>query len=240
MLVPSMRGGSRERMAETGGSELARPALIAPASPGAAWRRRGIALDRYFTRVAILPTFVVMLGVFGMPLAFSFYLSFTGYAQGQGLFSGGYVGLENYQDLLSDPLHWQHRDHPRLHGGRCGSGNGTRPWYRVAAEHGPAGDPHLPHRADHTNDGHSHRWRAVLEVTARSEPWRDQRLDRSAYRLARQARHCAGRDLDRRGLAEDALRDADSARGPAFAARRADGGRRDRRRPSLARWRGYH
>jgi multiple sugar transport system permease protein len=104
MLVPSMRGGSRERMAETGGSELARPALIAPASPGAAWRRRGIVLDRYFTRVAILPTFVVMLGVFGMPLAFSFYLSFTGYAQGQGLFSGGYVGLENYQDLLSDPV----------------------------------------------------------------------------------------------------------------------------------------
>ena len=91
-------------MAETGGSELARPALIAPASPGAAWRRRGIVLDRYFTRVAILPTFVVMLGVFGMPLAFSFYLSFTGYAQGQGLFSGGYVGLENYQDLLSDPV----------------------------------------------------------------------------------------------------------------------------------------
>src|SRR6202043_3744109 len=36
--------------------------------------------------------------------AFSFYLSFTGYAQGQGLFSGGYVGLENYQDLLSDPV----------------------------------------------------------------------------------------------------------------------------------------
>src|SRR5438477_1762696 len=28
-------GGSGERMAETGGSELARPALIAPASPGA-------------------------------------------------------------------------------------------------------------------------------------------------------------------------------------------------------------
>src|SRR5260370_13350633 len=74
MLVPSRRGGSGERMGETGGSELARPALIGPASPGAAWRRRGIVLDRYFTRVAILPTFVVMLGVFGMPLAFSFYL----------------------------------------------------------------------------------------------------------------------------------------------------------------------
>ena len=90
-------------MGETGGSELARPALIAAEPPRAAWPRRGIVLDRYFTRVAILPTFVVMLGVFGMPLAFSFYLSFTGYAQDQGLFSGGYVGLENYQDLLSDP-----------------------------------------------------------------------------------------------------------------------------------------
>ena len=91
-------------MGETGGSELARPALIAAAPPRAAWQRRGIVLDRYFTRVAILPTFVVMLGVFGMPLVFSFYLSFTGYAQGEGLFSGGYVGLENYQDLLSDTV----------------------------------------------------------------------------------------------------------------------------------------
>lgn len=91
-------------MGQTGGSELARPALTAAAPPSAAWRRQGIVLDRYFTRVAILPTFVVMLGVFGMPLAFSFYLSFTGYAQGVGLFSGGYVGLENYQDLLSDPV----------------------------------------------------------------------------------------------------------------------------------------
>jgi multiple sugar transport system permease protein len=56
-------------MGKTGGSELAPPALIAAASPGAAWRRRDIVLDRFFTRVAILPTFVVMLGVFGMPLA---------------------------------------------------------------------------------------------------------------------------------------------------------------------------
>src|SRR5260370_18691727 len=90
-------------MGETRGSQLARPALIAAAPQSAAWPRRGIVLDRYFTRVAILPTFVGMLGVFGMPLAFSFYLSFTGYAQGQGLFSGGYVGLGNYQDLLSNP-----------------------------------------------------------------------------------------------------------------------------------------
>jgi multiple sugar transport system permease protein len=89
---------------ETGGSEVARSALIAAAPPRVAWRRRRLALDRYFNRVTVLPTFVIMLGVFGMPLAFSFYLSFTGYAQGQGLFSGGYVGLENYQDLLSDSV----------------------------------------------------------------------------------------------------------------------------------------
>src|SRR5215831_14646481 len=96
-------------MGEFGGSELARHARIAAAPARVAWRRRGIVFDRYFTRVAILPTFAVMLGVFGMPLAFCFYLSFTGYAQGQGLFSGGYVGLENYQELLSDPvLYRQH------------------------------------------------------------------------------------------------------------------------------------
>ena len=91
-------------MAQTGGTELAHPTLMAAAPPRGAWRRRGIVLDRYFTGAAILPTFVVMLGVFGMPLALSLYLSFTGYAQSQGLFSGGYVGLENYQDLLSDPV----------------------------------------------------------------------------------------------------------------------------------------
>src|SRR3984893_12241942 len=103
MVLPPRRGGSGERMGETGGSELARPALIAAAPPNAASRRRGIVPDRYFTGVAILPTFVVMLGIFGMPLAFSFYLSFTGYAQGQRLFSGGYVGLYICSDRLSDP-----------------------------------------------------------------------------------------------------------------------------------------
>ena len=79
-------------MAETGGSELARPALIPAAPARAEWRRRGIELDHYFTRMAILPTFVVMLGIFGMPLGFSFYLSFTGYAQGQGCSAAGMSG----------------------------------------------------------------------------------------------------------------------------------------------------
>jgi hypothetical protein len=87
--------GNRDLTAAVFGAALHRPRISSrlPSAP-ATW----------FTGIAILPTFVVMLGIFGMPLAFSFYLSFTDYAQGQGLFSGGYVGLENYQDLLSDPV----------------------------------------------------------------------------------------------------------------------------------------
>jgi len=45
-----------------------------------------------------------MLGIFGLPLAFSFYLSFTGWTAGKGLFSGEIIGLANYEDLLTDPV----------------------------------------------------------------------------------------------------------------------------------------
>jgi multiple sugar transport system permease protein len=62
------------------------------------------ALDRAFAAVAVLPTFVVMLCVFGIPLLFSLYLSFTGWAPGEALFGGSFVGLDNYQDLLADPV----------------------------------------------------------------------------------------------------------------------------------------
>ena len=61
-------------------------------------------LDRYFVHAAVLPTFVVMLGVFGLPLAFSLYLSFTAWAPDQPLFTGRFVGLANYQDLLTYPV----------------------------------------------------------------------------------------------------------------------------------------
>ena len=90
-------------MGEGGVSELVRPALIVPAPPRAAWGLGGTLLDRHFTRIAVLPTFVVMLGIFGMPLAFSFYLSFTGWEMDQPLFSGHFVGFDNYRDLLTDP-----------------------------------------------------------------------------------------------------------------------------------------
>src|SRR5580704_9857330 len=61
--------GSGERMGEGGVSELVQPALLVPVRPRAAWGLAGTLLDRHFTRIAVLPTFVVMLGIFGMPLA---------------------------------------------------------------------------------------------------------------------------------------------------------------------------
>ena len=64
---------------------------------GSAW------LDRQFARLAVLPTMLVMLGVFGLPLLFSGYLSFQGWAPDQALFGGRFTGLDNYQDLLTDP-----------------------------------------------------------------------------------------------------------------------------------------
>jgi multiple sugar transport system permease protein len=60
--------------------------------------------DRDFAPLAILPTFVVMLSVFGIPLSFSLYLSLTGWSPEQVLLGGAFVGLANYEDLLADPV----------------------------------------------------------------------------------------------------------------------------------------
>jgi multiple sugar transport system permease protein len=68
-----------------------------------AWALCGFSLDRAFPAVAVLPTFVVMLCIFGIPLLFSLYLSFTGWALDQALMGGRFVGLANYEDLLNDP-----------------------------------------------------------------------------------------------------------------------------------------
>src|ERR1700757_5337733 len=68
-----------------------------------AWALRGFSLDRAFTAIAVLPTFAVMLCIFGIPLLFSLYLSFTGWALDQALMGGEFVGLANYEDLLNDP-----------------------------------------------------------------------------------------------------------------------------------------
>ncbi len=59
--------------------------------------------DRQFTRVAVLPTSLMMLLIFGLPLLFSLYLSFEGWSPDQGLFSGSFTGTANFEDLLTDP-----------------------------------------------------------------------------------------------------------------------------------------
>ena len=41
-------------------------------------------LDRQFTRIAVLPTSAMMLLIFGIPLAFSLYLSFQGWSPDAG------------------------------------------------------------------------------------------------------------------------------------------------------------
>jgi multiple sugar transport system permease protein len=60
-------------------------------------------LDRQFVRFAVLPTTAMMVLIFGIPLAFSFYLSFEGWAPEQALFAGKFAGTANYEDLLTDP-----------------------------------------------------------------------------------------------------------------------------------------
>jgi multiple sugar transport system permease protein len=66
-------------------------------------RRGGAWLDQQFTRLAVLPTVVLMAGIFGIPLLFSLYLSFQGWSPDQTLFGGRFAGFANYQDLLTDP-----------------------------------------------------------------------------------------------------------------------------------------
>src|ERR1700733_10719502 len=60
-------------------------------------------LDRQFVRFAVLPTSVMMLLIFGVPLVFSLYLSFEGWSPEQALFAGNFAGTANYEDLLTDP-----------------------------------------------------------------------------------------------------------------------------------------
>src|SRR4051795_8799303 len=84
-------------------SRVAPHELAFPAPARAAGGAARHSLDRWFTPLAVLPTFVVMVLVFGLPLLFSLYLSFTGWSLSQDLLGGEFVGWANYQDLLEDP-----------------------------------------------------------------------------------------------------------------------------------------
>ena len=66
-------------------------------------RRRTNWLDRNFPRFAVLPTTLLMLLVFGIPLLFSAWLSMEAWSPDQTLFGGTFAGTANYQDLLMDP-----------------------------------------------------------------------------------------------------------------------------------------
>jgi multiple sugar transport system permease protein len=66
-------------------------------------RWRGNWGDRFFAPIAVLPTTVVMLLVFGLPLLFSLWLSTEAWSPDQSVFGGKFAGTDNYQDLLTDP-----------------------------------------------------------------------------------------------------------------------------------------
>jgi len=56
-----------------------------------------------FHVLAVLPTALIMLLIFGGPLLFSLYLSFQGWTKSRSLYGGGFVGFENYQMLFTEP-----------------------------------------------------------------------------------------------------------------------------------------
>ena len=70
-------------------------------APATGWLSR--ALDRMFVWLAVSPTVLTMLVVFGLPLAFSLYLSTEGWSADETLFGGKFAGIDNYAALLTDP-----------------------------------------------------------------------------------------------------------------------------------------
>ncbi len=89
-------GGYGEATA-TGGGSATRLTLRRPGPRRTSW------VDRQFPRLAVLPTMVLMLLVFGIPLLFSAWLSVEGWSPDQTLFGGHFAGLDNYNDLVTDP-----------------------------------------------------------------------------------------------------------------------------------------
>jgi multiple sugar transport system permease protein len=89
-IIPAVRRGKTR----------AREASERPRAPG---RMRGSYwLDRQFTALTALPTTLMMLAIFGIPLLFSLYISLRGWSIEQSLFAGRFVGLANYIDLITD------------------------------------------------------------------------------------------------------------------------------------------
>src|SRR5437879_5801964 len=92
---PGMSG--RSSLAAGGRVLVGRSVRTAGQADGARFR---IWLDQRFSVFAIAPTVLLMLVVFGVPLAFSFYLSTQGWTIDQSLFAGSFAGVQNYMDLF--------------------------------------------------------------------------------------------------------------------------------------------
>jgi multiple sugar transport system permease protein len=88
-------------MAEAGIIQEREQASIRFTTPAPGRMRRW--LDRQFVLVTTIPTTVLMLAVFGIPLLISLYLSLEGWNTNQTLFGGRFIGAANYHDLLTDP-----------------------------------------------------------------------------------------------------------------------------------------
>ncbi len=73
------------------------------AAPQRTQGQRARWVDRHFPRLAVLPTTLLMLLVFGVPLLFSAWLSLEAWSPDQTLFGGKFAGVANYDDLLTDP-----------------------------------------------------------------------------------------------------------------------------------------
>jgi len=86
-------------------SEAAAPLQTSVATRATSRRPQGFSawVDRWFHVLSVVPTTLIMLLIFGVPLAFSFYLSLQGWTPNRSLFGGGFVGLENFEMLLAEP-----------------------------------------------------------------------------------------------------------------------------------------
>ena len=72
-------------------------AIYSGSSRGLGW------FDRHFAMATVSPAIIVSLLVFGLPLAFSLWISFQGWSVQQSLLGGRFVGAQNYADLFADP-----------------------------------------------------------------------------------------------------------------------------------------
>ena len=101
-MLRACDGNGRDMGGTTTTAVQAGLTTAAPAPP-VRLAMRGRWLDRHFITFAVMPTTLLMLCVFGLPLVFSGFLSFQGWAPELGLFDGKFVGTANYEDLLTDP-----------------------------------------------------------------------------------------------------------------------------------------